>query len=157
MRALFLIAALAVATPASAVPPVAPRTDVVRQFIAATKANDHDAYSRLYSADAKVTLDGVSVFNRAEWLERTSGEFTATRRTRFFTGLAAHGRFVLVEAVRDCGGPPMPGVPWVMECFDVYRSETITLTPDGDQIQALERSDYNHALSPEGAALLFVD
>ena len=166
MRAWLLVAALVTATPAFAVPPVLPRTDVVKQFIAATKANDHSAYARLFSAGAQVTLDGGGTFNRAQWLARTNKEFTASRHTRFFTGLAGHGRFVLIEAVRDCGGPPVrvtpgqataaPG-PFVLECFYTYRSETLTLTPDGNQIQALERSDFNHALSPEGAALLFVE
>jgi hypothetical protein len=136
---------------------VAPRTDVAKQFIAATKANDHGVYSRLFSADAQVTLDGGGQFSRAEWLDRTKKEFVASRHTRFFTGLAGGGRFVLVEVVRDCGGPPTPGVPWAIECFDIYRRETITLTPAGNQIQALERSDFSHGLSPDGQALLFIE
>lgn len=165
-KAWLLVAVLATATPAWAVPPVAPRTDVVKQFIAAIESNDHSAYSQLFSAGAQVTLDGGGTLSRVQWLARTNQEFTASRRTRFFTGLAGDRHFVLIEAVRDCGGPPvrvMPGEatavpgPFVLECFDTYRRETITLTPDGKQIQALERSDFNHALSPEGDALLFVE
>jgi hypothetical protein len=153
MKAWILIAALAIAGPAFAVPPVAPTpaaTKMVQAFIRANTTNDLPAYSGLFSPDAKVATGARETMGKAQWIAALSDEFFATRRTRFLNVFARYTvaagkpstRVVFVEDVKLCS-------PKAIECFATFRTETITVT-DG-QIVALERSsDLTHQLTPNG-------
>jgi hypothetical protein len=153
MKAWILIAALAIAGPAFAVPPVAPSpavTKTVQDFIRANTTNDLPAYRSLFSPDATVATGTGETMGKAQWIAAVSDEFFPARRTRFLNVFARYAfaagkrgaRVVFVEDVRLCR-------PNLIECFATFRIETITIM-DG-QIVALERSsDLTHQLTPGG-------
>jgi len=91
LKAWALIAALMVAGPAYAVPPVLPppaaRT-LVQDLIRATEGNDLSAYARLFAPDARIETETGASLDKAQWLKAVSADFRAYRRTRFLDVLA---------------------------------------------------------------------
>lgn len=145
------VAALVIASPASAIPPIAPEpaaTEIVQAFIRATTNNDLGAYAKLLSQTATVTTEAGQTMDKAQWIAAVSSEFSPDRRTRFRSVFARYvfsagrpgTRVLFVEEARGCP-------PTLIECFAAYRVETITVI-DG-QIVGLERSNFTHQLTGE--------
>ena len=153
MKILALLAALVVAGPAFAVPPVLPApaaSALVQDFIRATKGNDLSAYERLFAPDAAIMTETGGSIDKAQWLKSASAEFVPHRRTRFLNVFAANAlrsgkratRIVFVEEVHLRR-------PGAIEQFPVYRSEMITVE-DGKIIH-LQTSGYlSHRLTAGG-------
>jgi hypothetical protein len=144
MKALALFAALMVAGPASAVPPVLPAPAaraLVQAFVRATESNDLSAYAKLFAPDATVTTETGATLDKTQWLKAVSAEFVPYRRTHFLNVFAGDAlvagkpatRVVFVEQAQRSR-------PNAIEQFSHYQSEVITVE-DG-QIVHLETSGY---------------
>ena len=153
MKVWALIAALAVAGPAYAVPPVLPPgvQEFVQAFIHANTSNDLQAYASLFSPEAEIVSGAAAPVDKAHWIQANSEQFTPYRQTRFLDAFANGrmvdgrrlARVVFVEAVKAC--PPNR-----VECFPTYQTEAVTVR-DG-QIVNLERSEgLSRRFTPEGA------
>lgn len=152
-----VLAGIASARPASAVPPIeAPRADVatISNYMKAVAANDHAAYARLFAPEARITSDWPAAADLDVWLSALAPQFAPTRTTRFLAVYSRarprDGQFVteavLVQEAKDCR-------PGVVECWGQFRTETLTLR--NGLIVSLERSNYTHNLRQPGGWTAF--
>lgn len=148
-----LLAALMVAGPAFAVPPVSPAPEagiLVRDFMRATQSNDFAAYERLFAPDATATTEAGVLLDRAQWLKSASAEFVPYRRTRFLNVFAKYivrdgkrtTRVVFVQELHLSR-------PGAVEQFPIYRSETITVE-DGKILHVQTSGFLSHRLTDGG-------
>jgi hypothetical protein len=152
MRAWLIIAALALAGPALAVPPIPPSLEalkVSKAFIQATADNDLAAYGALLAPDAQIVTGAGVVLDKPQWLSGVAREFHAGRSTEVLQVVGSpepgprSARVLVMLKVRNC-------TPMAAECFASYRTEAIVIR-DGAIIR-LERSpDYSAKLTLNGA------
>jgi hypothetical protein len=154
---LSLAAATAFGSPAFAVPPVSPapaEQALVAHYIQAVRANDHNAYAKLFAPDVDIQADWPAATERDAWLRAVAVEFAPTRRTQFlavFSDFALvagkpAARVLIVQEIQDCR-------PNIIECFGQFRSETLTV--QNGLIVALDRSGYTHRLNEPGGWTIF--
>ncbi|MES3026666.1 MAG: DUF4440 domain-containing protein [Pseudomonadota bacterium] len=153
MRRLILIAALLVASPAVAIPPVGPRTDeaaVVEAYAVALARSDLPAFRSLIADDAKIINEAGKVVEKNDWLATAEIEFPRTRQMRIlgafsgytpFPGTAIR-RFMFVTEFTRCH-------PNAVECFPRWRTETITIS-GGRVIELQTSSDFDLRRSAAG-------
>ncbi|WP_430420578.1 hypothetical protein [Phenylobacterium sp.] len=154
---LSLAAATAFGGPALAIPPLSPapaEQALVARYIEAVRANDHNAYAKLFAPDADIQADWPAASGRDGWLRAVARELAPTRRTRFlavfseFATVAGKpaARVLIVQEIKDCR-------PNIAECFGQFRSETLTV--QNGRIVALDRSGYTHRLNEPGGWTIF--
>lgn len=157
MRILIVLIALAIAGPALAVPPVAPRKadlDGLNAYATAVAQRDLNVYGALFTADAQITK-AKSAFDKSEWLEAVTDELKNTHQARLLTVFGTMAvrdgkpvtKFRLAREFQSCA-------PMMMECFGAYRTETLTFR-DGKIIGLEVDDDYTFRQTSSGGWTFF--
>ncbi len=154
MKTRAFLVAMAISSPAAAVPPAPPLPEwlaVTQAYIQYTKRNDFDEFRKLFSPHATVIIDDENDEPRSSSIATLSDEFrNKTRKTEFlrvietpFVESGALGDHVLFfERITDC-------YPQRVECFPYYRIETISLQ-HGQVTRLGQSAPYLTELSSDG-------
>jgi hypothetical protein len=130
---------------------------VAREFMRATKANDLRAYADLIAPNADITVAGAPAFTKTKWIESVRDDFAPARQVRFLSVIGnfaydanKRGADVVFTVEEQHCRPPL------IECFAVYRTETIKVL--SGKIVSLHRSaEFSHGLAADGLWNSFMD